>query len=104
MNRISFVRIVIAVFIFTEVLENILIILFLGDFDQHFAIGDTIVLHITLVGIIACRRFVFLVLHQLESRDIALALGDIDIEAITRETEQQFTTLGQILPFQFDCV
>ena len=104
LDIVSFIRIVVTVFILAEVFEQIFLVLDLGDADEHFPVSDLTVLQETLVGIEGGRLLALLVLHQFEGRDIALALCDVNIQAVTREPEQQLPTLGQVLPAQFKCM
>ena len=100
LDVISLVGVVVAVLVFAEIFEQVSLASDPRDFDQHLPVSGTAVVHVTLVGIERGGLFAVLVLDQLERRDIALALGDVDIQTVSREPEQQFSTLGHKLPIQ----
>ena len=100
LDVISLVGVVVAVFVFAEIFEQVFLASDPRDFDQHLPVGGTAIVHITLIGIERGGLLTVLVLDQFERRDVALALGDVDIQTVGREPEQQFSTLGHKLPIQ----
>ena len=104
MDVVHLVGVVVAVLVLAEVLEQILLALLLGDADEHLAVGGLAVLQVALVGVVGGGRLALLVLHQFEGRDITLALGDVDIQAVGLEPEHQFATLGEKLPIKLNGV
>ena len=51
LDVISLVGVVVAVFVFAEIFEQVFLAPDPRDFDQHLPVGGTAVVHITLVGI-----------------------------------------------------
>ena len=100
LDVISLVGVVVAVLVLAEILEQVFLAPDPRDFDQHLPVGGTTVVHVTLVGIERGGLLAVLVLDQLERRDIALALSDVDVQTVGREPEQQFSTLRHILTVQ----
>ena len=97
---IPLIGVVIAVLVLAEILEQIFLAPDSRDFDKNLSVCGTAVVHVTLVGIERGGLLAVLVLDQLERRDVALALGDVDIQTVGREPEQQFSTLRHVLPVQ----
>lgn len=102
LDGVAFVGVVVAVFVLAEVLEQEFLGLQAGDADEYLTVGGAVVDEIALVGIVGNGLLAVLVLDELEGRDIAMALGNVDIEAVVRETEQQFATLRDVLSIEFD--
>ena len=59
LDVISFACVVLAVFIFAEVLKQIFLALFFGYSNQHFSVSFMTVFQITLISIKGCGLFVF---------------------------------------------
>jgi len=94
---VALVGVVFAVLVLAGILEQIGLALLLGHADEHLAVGHLTVLEETLEGIERCGLLALRVLHQFEGGDVALALGNVDIEAVALEPEQQFTAQREVL-------
>ena len=80
---ISFVGVILTILIFTEVLQQIILILQLGDLNQHLSVCLMTIFQISLKSIKGGGTLVFAILHEFERRDVTLALSDVNIQAIT---------------------
>ena len=96
--------IILLVFILAEVFKQIFLALLLRHSDQHLSVSNATVFQITLESIKGRGIITFFIFDQLERRDRTLTLSDADIQAVTRESEQQFPTLRQVLTIQVDGV
>ena len=84
-NCVSFVCIVVTVFVFAEVFKQIFVALLFGDSYQHFAICLKSIFQVGFVGIKGGDFLGVFVFDQLERRHFVVVLGDVNIEAVVSE-------------------
>lgn len=101
---IPLVRVILTVLVLAEVLQQILFALQPRHLDKHLAVSLAAVLQITLKGVKRRRLLCVALLHHLKRRHVAMALCDVHIQAVVRESEQQFSTLGKEIPVQINGV
>ena len=90
---VSFTGIILAVLVFTEVLEQVFLFSLWRYADEHFTVGFLTVLKKVLEGIEGDGLLAIALLDELERGHITMALCDVDIQTVACKTEHQLSAL-----------